>query len=164
MGSRYEYSNYGAGLLGHLLALRAGSDYPELLRQRIARPLGMTRTGIDLTPKMLTNFATGHRNGLPVKNWDIPTLAGAGAIRSTARDMLRFLAANLGVQDPGSLNIQSYPQSANVYDSLAEAYMEQGEVTQAILNYLEALKRDPANENARRRLREMGLDPGGGGY
>jgi hypothetical protein len=30
----------------------------------------------------------------PVANWDIPTLAGA--LRSTANDMLIFLAANLG--------------------------------------------------------------------
>jgi hypothetical protein len=32
----------------------------------------------------------------PVANWDIPTLAGCGALRSTANDLLNFLAANLG--------------------------------------------------------------------
>jgi CubicO group peptidase (beta-lactamase class C family) len=31
-----------------------------------------------------------------VPNWDLPTLAGAGALRSTVDDMLKFLAANLG--------------------------------------------------------------------
>ena len=34
-------------------------------------------------------------NGKVVSNWDIPTLAGAGALRSSAEDMLRFLDANL---------------------------------------------------------------------
>jgi CubicO group peptidase (beta-lactamase class C family) len=33
-----------------------------------------------------------------VPNWDIPTLAGAGALRSTASDMLTFLAANMGIK------------------------------------------------------------------
>jgi CubicO group peptidase (beta-lactamase class C family) len=36
---------------------------------------------------------------VPVKNWDLPTLAGAGAIRSTVNDMLKFVAANLGRND-----------------------------------------------------------------
>ena len=38
---RARYSNYGVGLLGHLLARRAGMSYDELVRQRICRPLGM---------------------------------------------------------------------------------------------------------------------------
>jgi CubicO group peptidase (beta-lactamase class C family) len=31
------------------------------------------------------------------RNWDLPTLAGAGALRSTVNDMLKFVAANLGL-------------------------------------------------------------------
>jgi CubicO group peptidase (beta-lactamase class C family) len=46
---------------------------------------------------MKARLATGHNAaGNPVPNWDIPTLAGAGALRSTVNDMLTFLAANLG--------------------------------------------------------------------
>jgi hypothetical protein len=46
---------------------------------------------------MKTRLAVGHDGGLaPVENWDIPTLAGAGALRSTANDILTFLGANLG--------------------------------------------------------------------
>src|SRR5207247_1051181 len=42
-------------------------------------------------------LASGHNGRLErVGNWDVPTLAGAGALRSTANDMLTFLAANLG--------------------------------------------------------------------
>jgi CubicO group peptidase (beta-lactamase class C family) len=37
--------------------------------------------------------------GKPTSNWDIPTLAGAGAIRGTAADMLKFAAANLSPSD-----------------------------------------------------------------
>ena len=39
-GSHYEYANLGFGLLGHVLALRAGRDYEELVTSRICQPLG----------------------------------------------------------------------------------------------------------------------------
>lgn len=95
-GEQFEYSNLGVGLLGHLLALRSGKSYEEAQRERIWTPLGMTRTAITLTPWMTEHLALGHdAEGKAVSNWDLPTLAGAGAIRSTTTDMLKFLAANL---------------------------------------------------------------------
>jgi len=98
IGEKYEYSNFGVGLLGHILTLRAGTDYETLVRKRICLPLGMSDTKIKLTPEMLARMATGHNQALkPVPNWDLPTLAGAGALRSTVNDMLKFVAANLGL-------------------------------------------------------------------
>jgi CubicO group peptidase (beta-lactamase class C family) len=100
IGSKYEYSNLAVGLLGHALSLRAGMSYEDLLRKRIFEPLGMTSTAIALSPALQKRLAPGHNAGLdPVKNWDLDALAGAGAIRSTANDMLKFVAANLEVTD-----------------------------------------------------------------
>jgi CubicO group peptidase (beta-lactamase class C family) len=97
IGSQYEYSNLGVGLLGHALSLRAAMSYEGLVRSRICDPLGMANTRITLTPEMKARLAIGHGPTLAaVANWDIPTLAGAGALRSTVNDMLIFLAANLG--------------------------------------------------------------------
>lgn len=97
VGSQYEYSNLGGGLLGNALASRAGTDYESLVVSRICDPLGMKSTRITLTPEMKARLAIGHDAGMgPVENWDLPTLAGAGALRSTANDLLNFLAANLG--------------------------------------------------------------------
>ena len=94
VGATYEYSNFGAGLLGHLLARRAGMDYEALVRARITAPLGMRDTGIALPPELRARLAPGHSPALePVPNWDLPALAGAGALRSTTNDMLTFLAA-----------------------------------------------------------------------
>ena len=99
-GSEFEYSNLGAGLLGHLLARRAGTDYESLIRTRITQPLGMPDTGITLSSSMKQRMATGHNAMLaPVANWDLPTLAGAGALRSSANDMLTFLEAFLGYKE-----------------------------------------------------------------
>jgi CubicO group peptidase (beta-lactamase class C family) len=97
IGEKYEYSNLGVGLLGHALARRAGLEYEAMVKARVLEPLGMKSTAITLTPEMKARFATGHDGKLqPTPAWDIPTLAGAGALRSTANDMLTFLAANLG--------------------------------------------------------------------
>jgi len=99
-GASWEYSNLGFGLLGHALALRAGEDYETLIKKRILTPLGMTDTTITLTPDETARLAIGHDSSLRrVENWDLPTLAGAGALRSTANDLLNFLAANLGYAD-----------------------------------------------------------------
>jgi D-alanyl-D-alanine-carboxypeptidase/D-alanyl-D-alanine-endopeptidase len=96
IGVQYEYSNLGMGLLGHALALKAGTTYEALVTQRLCRPLGMTNTSITLSAAAKKHLAIGHNKvGLAVSNWDIPTLAGAGALRSTANDMLKFVAANL---------------------------------------------------------------------
>jgi CubicO group peptidase (beta-lactamase class C family) len=95
-GESFEYSNLGVGLLGHVLALRAGSSYAEMVRNRILEPLGMTQSGVAFTPWMRDHLALGHgARGNLVSNWDFDALAGAGALRSTAIDMLKFLDAAL---------------------------------------------------------------------
>jgi len=95
-GAQFEYSNLGVGLLGHALALRAHESYEQLVSERILKPLGMTHSAITFTPWMRDHLALGHdAAGRVTPNWDLPTFAGAGAIRSTAADMLRYLDANV---------------------------------------------------------------------
>jgi CubicO group peptidase (beta-lactamase class C family) len=104
---KYEYSNVGMGLLGHVLALHAGATYEELIERRIAGPLKMTDTCIQLTDEQRARMAPAYDASLnPVPAWDLPTIAGAGALRSTMHDMLAFVAANLDESDaplPSSL-------------------------------------------------------------
>lgn len=100
-GKSYSYSNYGLGLLGHILSLKNGMSYEEMISKYIGTPLSFKDTGISLTPSMRSRLAKGHRMGMEVENWDILTLAGAGGLRSTARDLLTFLGANLGLVKSG---------------------------------------------------------------
>ena len=100
IGELVEYSNLGAGLLGHALATRAGTDYETLVTSRVLDPLSMIDTSISMTPSTRKRLAHGHDAALePVPGWDIPALAGAGALRSTANDLLTFLEANLGFRE-----------------------------------------------------------------
>jgi D-alanyl-D-alanine-carboxypeptidase/D-alanyl-D-alanine-endopeptidase len=101
IGEKYEYSNLGVGLLGHALALKAGVSYEQLVTRRVLRPLGMHDTAIALTPSMKARLAAGHHaTGVATSNWDLPTFAGAGALRSTVNDMLKFASANLSAGGP----------------------------------------------------------------
>ena len=94
-GRKARYSNYGFGLLGHVLARRAGEPYEELVQERICRPLGLVDTSTIVPSEKLERFAQGHnRRGRPVPHWEIPGLPGAGALRSTVRDLLAFVELN----------------------------------------------------------------------
>lgn len=95
-GGRYAYSNYGVGLLGRLLAEAGGAPYPELLADRICRPLGLRATGCAPDPP---DRATGYRRGRALPPWHIPGLPGAGAVRAGGADLLRFLLAHLRPAD-----------------------------------------------------------------
>jgi len=52
-------------------------------------------------------------------------------------------------------NVQEYPQSSNVYDSLGEAYMKTGQKELAIKNYEKSLELNPKNENGKARLKKL---------
>jgi CubicO group peptidase (beta-lactamase class C family) len=112
IGAEFEYSNLGIGLLGQALARRSGKSYEALVRERILDPLKMEHTGITLTPWMVEHLAKGHNAaGAVTSNWDIPTFAGAGALRSTMTDMLKFARANL---DPAGGRLQRIMQTTHV--------------------------------------------------
>ncbi|MNM36922.1 D-alanyl-D-alanine-carboxypeptidase/endopeptidase AmpH precursor [compost metagenome] len=91
-GASYEYSNLGYGLLGTALAEQAQLSYEELLQARIFRPLGMASSSALTTPALRACLAPGHlADGKPASNWDFQAIAGAGAVRSSARDMVAYM-------------------------------------------------------------------------
>lgn len=96
-GSEVEYSNLGYGLLGHALARAAGLPFRDLVRERILEPLGMTDTGWTEDGVLAHRRAEGHKHGRVVRRWTTTeAFDGAGGLRSTVPDMLKFVAANVG--------------------------------------------------------------------
>jgi CubicO group peptidase (beta-lactamase class C family) len=92
----FLYSNLGFGLLGQALAVRSGLPYPVLFKEEVIDPLGLKDTTVSLSPAQQARFIAGHdEHHQPVHAWDLDVFAGAGAIRSTAADMLTYLEANL---------------------------------------------------------------------
>jgi CubicO group peptidase (beta-lactamase class C family) len=96
IGSKGEYSNLGVGLLGHALTQVTGKSYEMTVRERILDPLEMRMTGISLAGDRQDWMVKGHnRSGQVVPLWDAPAIAGAGALRSNAEDLLKFIDANV---------------------------------------------------------------------
>ena len=95
-GASFVYSNIGFGLLGHALAVRAGTGYAALVREIVTEPLGLTDTVVTLSPEQQRRFLQGHDDRRePIPAWDYDALAGAGGLKSTAPDLLAWLEANL---------------------------------------------------------------------
>jgi CubicO group peptidase (beta-lactamase class C family) len=96
-GSRFRYSNLGAGLLGLALARHAGLDYDELVQREICRPLGLADTRVTLDGERAGRLTPGHsRFGRPRPGWRLAALAGAGGLHSTVPDLLRLARATFG--------------------------------------------------------------------
>jgi len=96
-GSRHRYSNYGFGLLGWILARKAGLTYSEALSRWVLEPLGLSSTlPGDSLPAEGRLQPVYNSKGKPVPHWDFQeTMAGAGAVRSTLADMLQYMQAHL---------------------------------------------------------------------
>jgi CubicO group peptidase (beta-lactamase class C family) len=98
IGATYEYSNLGMGLLGHILALQAGKTYEQLIIERICNPLSLKDTRITLSSDQQERLAKAGGGKNQFAGWDFGCLEGCGAVRSTARDMLQFMAANMNLR------------------------------------------------------------------
>ena len=97
-----RYSNLGYQLLGHALAAAAGADFPELVRRRIAEPLGIAlevpASSADLGPEALRGC---DAEGTPQDPWTGAALGPAGGLRATIGDMAVLAAALADGSAPG---------------------------------------------------------------
>ncbi|MBU1534456.1 beta-lactamase family protein [Myxococcota bacterium] len=95
----HAYSNLGVGLLGYLLAKKAGKPYDLLLSGRILQPLGLSSTASltdPILPGVKTRLVEGYTDGTTVPDhWRFDALAGAGSLYSTGDDLLRFARLHL---------------------------------------------------------------------
>jgi D-alanyl-D-alanine-carboxypeptidase/D-alanyl-D-alanine-endopeptidase len=89
-----SYSNLGFGLLGEILSERYGKPWGDLVRERITAPLGMNDT-LQHLGEQAPRLAPGYDGRQPTTPWDMQAFAGAGALRSTVPDLLRFSQAVL---------------------------------------------------------------------
>jgi len=104
-GTRYAYSNLGVGVLGELLVGAADAkDYGELVEARLCEPLGLKATTA-ARPGASEDCAQGHDALLrPVDPWHFEVMAGAGCLRSTMNDVLRFGRSQLA---PSTVHAQA---------------------------------------------------------
>jgi len=135
-GAKYEYSDMGMALLAHAITLRAATDYESLVVERICRPLHMDCTRITLTPELQARLAIGHDpSGNRSVAHEFHVMTGAGALRSTANDLVKYVSANLGLMSSSLMPLmekthvirqRAVPDAGNV----AMDWMDRGESEQ----------------------------------
>src|SRR5437667_2160570 len=141
-GSKFEYSNVGMALLGHILALKTSTNYEALVVERICRPLKMNSTRITLTPELQARLARGHDQlGRPAPNWEFQVFDGAGGLRSTATDLWKYVSVNSGLT-PSSLTRLLAPthvirhKGTSTHDDTVMAWMNRGQGYQSGMKLL----------------------------
>ena len=104
-GIKADYSDIGMGLLGHILSLRVGVSFDQLVNGIILDVLAMDSTGmrmntsgISVPEDIKSRYAKGHIAGKEVNLEFIPeAIQSAGVMYSTANDLLKYLSANAGL-------------------------------------------------------------------
>ncbi len=105
-GTRFEYANIGYAILGLVITAASGTDYPDFIRDRLLRPLGMTSTGFEAAEFGAARLARGYRRG--AAGWEelVPDPVGAfapmGGVFSTVADLTRWVSGFAGAFPPGA--------------------------------------------------------------
>ncbi len=105
IGSQYQYSNIGIGLLGYSLEGLTHQSDNQLYIKNILQPLGMEPIGLNVPKQLQINYATGYDDNGQTSPINMPLFASAGAVKASGDDMLLFLKAAIGL--PGTPQVIS---------------------------------------------------------
>jgi serine-type D-Ala-D-Ala carboxypeptidase/endopeptidase len=94
-GKYVNYSNFGIGLLGHLLEQESKEGYDSLVIKNVCSPLQMKHTKIKPDAEENKMVATGYSKGKAAPGWGFEAFEGAGALRSDMKDMMLYLRSNI---------------------------------------------------------------------
>lgn len=101
--------------------------------------------GVEVAIQQYHELRSAHSTAVDFSEGDLNILGYELMAMKRIKDAVRFL----------KLNVEAYPQSSNVYDSLGEAYLEDGDKKLAIENFEKSLKLDPKNRNAIEKLNQL---------
>jgi CubicO group peptidase (beta-lactamase class C family) len=137
-GTKWQYCQSGINTLGRIVELVSGQSFPEFLRQRLFRPLGMKDTAFYLSAEQLPRLAcTYARTNAILQPMPISFLHGLsptnqnrypapnGGLFSTATDYAQFCRMIL---NQGTLDGRSYlkPESVKLMTSLQTGELKTG--------------------------------------
>ena len=126
-GTRRVYANPGMGLLGMVAARSLGLSYVEALQTQLLPKLGMNSTYIDIPPSERARYAQGYnKDGDPVRLNPALLANEAYGVKSTSRDLLHFVEAQLGIVETDSSVRQAMAATRT-------GYYRVGAMTQALV-------------------------------
>ncbi|MDG1582145.1 class C beta-lactamase [Pseudomonas sp. GOM6] len=125
-GSYRRYSNPSIGLLGLLTARSLDQPFAKLMEQRLFPALAMSNSYVQVPDARMADYAYGYNQyGHPLRVTPGMLDAEAYGVKTSARDMLRFVQANL---DPSHLS----PVLQRAIATTQTGYYRVGEMTQGL--------------------------------
>ncbi|WP_169811803.1 serine hydrolase [Nocardia sienata] len=126
MGSTRLYGNPGMALLGQTAAAALGRPFEDAMRAEILEPLGLRNTYFDVPAHRQDDYAWGTaRSGAPVRVTPGPGDTEAYGLKTTASDLLSFVAANMD-------NRRAPLALRGPLDAARHGYYRVGSMTQAL--------------------------------
>ena len=133
------------GLAAGIFAVTIGVWLPNIKRaydsrKSIAEALSATiaSSGIDQAAKQYHDFRVAAPTTYNFEEDELNALGYQLIQAHKLKEAIRIF----------QLNVEAYPKSSNVYDSLGEGYMDDGDKPQAIANYQKSIQLNPKNQNA----------------
>lgn len=102
-GTMRNYSNASIGLFGALAVKKSGLSFEDYMEKAVFQPLHLTQTFITVPQSMQADYAWGYKNGEPLRVTPGMLDAEAYGVKSTSRDMAKFMQANIA---PSSLPVE----------------------------------------------------------
>jgi CubicO group peptidase (beta-lactamase class C family) len=100
-GRRFQYSNLGSAVLGHVLAHRFAEPFERLVEHRVCEPLGLKDTRVTLNEAQRQRLKPGYDSGgKPIPHWELASFVAAGGLKSTTQDLLTFVEAQMDEAHP----------------------------------------------------------------
>lgn len=148
MMSNYDGPSPLGGITSVALDVALGlKPEPPVFKPMIAKVVykTMAAEGIEAAVRKYQELKQTARDGYNFAEDQLNTLGYRLMAQGKLKEALRIL----------QLNVEAYPQSANAYDSLGEAYMKNGDKQLAIENYEKSLKLNGSNQNAVEMLKKL---------
>jgi beta-lactamase class C len=97
-GTHRTYANPSIGMLGYITAKSMRQDFAALMEGKLFPSLGLKSTFINVPKSRMADYAQGYkRSGEPARMTPAILSSEAYGVKSTARDMIRFVDANMGL-------------------------------------------------------------------
>lgn len=125
-GTRYQYSPLGLGILGHALERRTGKPFDTLMRETLTDPLALPDTVAVLSDEQLTRLAPGFEGQMQVEPLRYNALAGGGALKSTAADLVRWLQLCLPLTRVPHTDVLQQIQNPSMPSSVEDTWAAMG--------------------------------------
>ncbi|MFY3642577.1 class C beta-lactamase [Achromobacter xylosoxidans] len=126
-GTKRTYANPSIGMLGVVAARALGESYVAAMEQQLFPKLGLRDTWLEVPPRKMPDYAQGYdKQDAPVRLNPGVLADEAYGVKSSARDMLRFVEINLGAA----------PVDATLQRAIAEThtgYYQLGAMTQDLI-------------------------------